>query len=327
MKSKLIFCLSFIIIFAQACSSSVSIPTTALATPTLVTPTAPAPAVTEAPATPTAIPTPESSPTPAGPKEGDTKAENGYTYTYTVVRTADGKAEYSGWFRPMTPTAINMMDWVWYLPDGAKGIAPITIFVEDNVPGADAIQVFTHSEIAKGQGGSNSYINALVTAFGNNNNDKWLTVRDGMEAGTQKYPVQFGNTSFDFYPSPKHGSIVYVFNPNNPVISKENGSVEWDDGQINHDHKFKTIFWGLDAQGNTLGGIASETPLNQLNPEELPIFPFYHVASIIGGTGGDLKLYSGGYSQLLQRMREGSQKSDPPYVEISTQTPSPTSTP
>ena len=60
MKSKLFFCLSAIIFFAQACSSSVSIPTTALATPTLVTPTAPAPtapAVAEAPATPTETPT------------------------------------------------------------------------------------------------------------------------------------------------------------------------------------------------------------------------------------------------------------------------------
>ena len=82
-----------------------------------------------------------------------------------------------------------MMDWVWYLPSGATGIAPITMLVEENVPGADAIQAFTHSEIAKGQGSSNSYINSLVTAFGNNNNDKWLTVRDGMEAGTQKYSV------------------------------------------------------------------------------------------------------------------------------------------
>jgi len=107
-------------------------------------------------------------------------------------------------------------------------------------------------------------------------------------------------------------------NYDNPALSaKEN---DWADGPI-YKHNFKATFWGLDAHGNTIGAIASQTPLNELNPDELPILPYYHVASIVGGTRSDLAKYSSGYSYLLQQMTQFSQRSDPPYVAVSKQTP------
>jgi hypothetical protein len=269
--------------------------------------------------------TPAPTATEAAQKVANTKVENGYTYTYTVVRTADGKQEYQGWFRPMTPMSIPMIEEQGsYLLDGkaAKNVAPITILVEEGVPGADAVQAFTHASVAGMN--NNRYIGFIITEFGNNNNDVWQQARNDFQAGTRKYSVQFGNTLYDWYPSPDHGSIVYILNPNDPAISKDNGFVTWTDAP--YGNKFSTIFWELDMQGNTQGGIASLTPLNQLNKNELDIFPFYHVASIIGGSGDDLKLYSGGYSQLLQQMMQNSEKSNPPYIEISTQTLSATPT-
>ena len=289
--------------------------TVPLAPPAVVTVAAPS---VEAPASPT------TASTEAGPKAGDTKVENGYTYTYTDIQ-ANGKEVYKGWFRPMTPTAIPMIDWPWYRPDGTQGkdIAPITIMVAEGVSGADVIQTFTHTELPKGQGGNNRYLGFIITEFGNNDNAAWAKARTELQAGTKKYSVKFGNTSYDWYPSPNHGSIVYVLNYNNPALSAKED--DWKDAPYNN--KFKATFWGLDSQGNTVGAIASQTPLNQLDPNELSIFPFYHVASIIGGSGSDLALYFSGYSQLLQHMMQSSIHSDPPYVEISTQTPSPTPTP
>ncbi len=205
-----------------------------------------------------------------------------------------------------------------------KDIVPITMFVEDNVPGADTIKAFTHTELPKRQG-NNMYIQFLLNYIGGQNNDEWVKMETGFQSGTLPYSVQFGNTSYDWYPSPNNGSTVYVLNYNNPVLSAKED--DWKDAPYNN--KFKATFWGLDSQGNTLGAIASQTPLNQLDQTELSIFPFYHVASIIGGSGSDLALYFSGYSQLLQHMMQSSIHSDPPYVEISTQAPSalPTPTP
>jgi|GEM_PF-5976321 len=317
MKASTIFSIFVLLLFLfSACNSIAPTPTVPVQAPETGVP---------AQATKTEAPTTEVSPTPAGPKEGDTKVENGYTYTYTDIQ-ANGKEVYTGWFRPMTPTAIPMIDWPWMRPDGTQGkdIAPITIMVEEGVPGGDAIQAFTHIPIPKGPG-NNRYLGYMITAFSNNDNAVWAQVMAALQAGTKKYSVQFGNTSYDWSPSPNHGSIVYVLNYTNPVLSAK--EYNWEDGPYYKDHQFKAAFWGLDSQGNTVGAIASQTPLNQLNKDELSIFPFYHVASIIGGSGSDLALYFGGYSQLLQHMMQNSLNSVPPYVEVSTQTPSPSPTP
>lgn len=313
-----------------ACTPTSTMPPSAIQAPTIT------PTNTQPTATPTTEPLPksaaESSPTPTGPKEGDTKVENGYTYTYTVIKTAEGKEAYQGWFRSMTPTAIPMYDWgQGYIPDGnggwiqAKNVSPITILVEENVSGAATIQSFTHKDLvslSKDQQSHELYIGYMMTFFGTTDEALAQSARE-QQSGTLKYPVQFGDTTFDWYPSPDHGAKVYILNYNNPTISKDSGAVEWKDAP--YDNSFRTTFWGLDAQGNAIGAIASKQPLDQLNQtgmfNELLIFPYYHVASMLGGTGGDLKQYSGGFSILLQKLMQYSERSDPPYVEITEQTP------
>ena len=214
-------------------SSKVTAPAEATATAPVpavgLTPTAPETPTSTA-AAPTATATAEASPTPAGPKEGDTKVENGYTYTYTVVKTADGKEAYEGWFRPMTPTAIPLFDWTTYVSDDSGGwklgkdIVPITMFVEEGVPGADAIKVFSHTELAKPAAvdKTNPYEETLNGEFvkyiygtGSSSNDG-TKMNTGLQSGTIKYPIQYGSKEYDWYPSPEHGVVVYVFNYKNP---------------------------------------------------------------------------------------------------------------
>ena len=100
-------------------------------------------------------------------------------------------------------------------------------------------------------------------------------------------------------------------------MTKENGFTDWADAPYkNH---FSIAYWGIDAKGNIIGAIASEQPLDKLDPnKELLILPFYHAASVLDNVGLDLMHY-GGYSGFLQVLIQNAEANNPPYIQTQIQ--------
>lgn len=344
MKPTFLLCISVIILIAQSCSSSnpvspTSFTLTAVAvTEATPTPTAPAstvevtqtiaPAVTEAP---TIAPTA----TETGPKEGDTKVENGYTFTYTVVKTADGKEPYTGWFRPMTLTPIPIWDYNIYAKDAAgnfvsgKAIGPIQVLVEEGVSGADTIQSLSHTKYQdlNSDQANNEYLDTVRPLFHmrflgspakTGQDDQWQELVTNLQDGDPKtgsITFTVSGKKFSWGPGPNEGSVVYVMNWDHAAPTKDNGFVQWKDN-TNIDN-FRSAFWGIDAEGNILGAIASEKPLNQLSDKQIRMLPFFHTISILDGED----MTARGFSTRLDLELDKAGQVLPPYIEINKSNP------
>ena len=72
--------------------------------------------------TPTQTPTITPTATEAGPKQGDTLIENGYTYTYMVIRSPEAnEVLHTGFFREFGNFDILPFPIGFYIPDGIGG--------------------------------------------------------------------------------------------------------------------------------------------------------------------------------------------------------------
>jgi len=329
MKPATLFCLIVILLLSQACNSSVptspSITTQTVGTPSITSPTT----VAITPTAPVETPTTEASPTPAAPKEGDTMVENGYTYTYTVIRSPDTKETlYTGWFRKMTLTALPLWDWSTYVPDGSGGwkvgqdVGPIQVLVEKGVPGADTIRSLEHTQYPDGQPNNNEYMETLYPLISKRFLGKWLDAASNEEWRQLQVDLQDGKPDtamitftvngkeYQWSPGPNVGSVVYVLNWDHAAPTKENGFVEWKDN-TNTD-RFRTAFWGIDDKGNILGAIASEKPLNELTYKQIRMMVLYDTIQILVGKD----MTDVGYGAVLNDFADISGKDNPPVIEI-----------
>ena len=268
-------------IVLAATATPTKTPATATITPTLT--------LTE---TPTFVLTP----TESEPKAGDTKVENGFTYTYTEIKSSGGK-EYLGYFRQLGKD-LPLWDLEGYYvavlnPDGksvaknadgsyqwqqAKNIAPINVFVE---LGADTsgIQSITHSPRPGTLQTTPDYIGRLSNEIFKHYLPSSAPTRDthalldaALQAGLVTYTITDGANTYTFPLSPTSGATIYAINSAN--ATKDNGFTQWVDGL--GDHNFSTAFWGADQKG-LIGAIASETPLSMLSDSELMMLPLWHL--------------------------------------------------
>ncbi|MCL5612154.1 MAG: hypothetical protein M1485_06325, partial [Chloroflexi bacterium] len=264
---------------------------------------------------------PESSPTPAGPKEGDTKAENGYTYTYTLIPES---GQYL-WVRPMGQISFYPWQSLW-APDGigvdgkpqykssspSNNIGPTTVMVDIRVDEAEASVPGKHILSTLSQGfhpemdTNVRYNQFLDTAlYDGYYNTKKLPKID-FQWNTD---LQDGKIAYTFYVngvphtvpiSPQSGATIYVLpydDSNKP--SDANGFWEWSD--MPYKTQFRTAFWGVNDKG-IIGAIAVNKPLNELNPFEVRLLAIWHEATVVDNANKDVK--GAGFSILAQLLAE-----------------------
>jgi len=242
---------------------------------------------------PTAVPTP----TEAGPKVGNTKVENGFTYSLKHIETPDGK-EYVGYFRQV---AVDLPFWDWtggYVPilnpdgksvaknaDGslqyqqAKNVGPINVLVELGVPDEFAIKSIMHNPRPADLQRQGDYIGAIGGEMtkhylpGNGlSQDSTNILYAALQSGAVTHTFKDGDKSYTFPVSPESGATVYVINYDNATTDK--GFSRWNDGFSGYN--FATAFWGVDQKG-VIGAIASETPLSTLTDNQLLMLPLWHM--------------------------------------------------
>jgi hypothetical protein len=327
--SQIVTYILFALIFASCTTSPASV-TSTIAIPSET----PQPTQTTT-STPTLTPTITPTATEAGPKVGDTKVEviNGVTetFTYHVETNADGQEVARGWFRPL------IVDMPFYnlsralTPDGnggliqGKDVGLITVYVEDNVPGDETIQSFIHPAVPfKNYTQWSEYDNFVDTSlfehyFGTNSPFTPTTKQNeayfkDIEDGNFPYTFMIVSTpiTWNIGPGPDSGGAkIFVTGYTDDATMKQNGFTVW------HDEKnmnFATKFDGLDAQGNLLGEIAVNKPLNELTNKELSILPLYHVTTVIDNPNQDVSQV--GFDGLLQGLIQHATTDTPPEITI-----------
>lgn len=290
------------------------------ATPTPV-PTATATS-TEIPASPTA--------TEAGPKEGKTMVENGYTYTYTVIP----ESGYKGWFRPMAD--MPLVPWLAkYVPDGSGGyvestnrnnIGPTRLLVEKGVEGEQAIKALTQRQLERGVTFP-YYVEQIYTWI----RTRYEEINPNADDYKRNTDLQNGNISFKFHAGPKEytwtisphsGATIYVVKNDPAHLTEENGFWTWVDGP--YGTHFSTAFWGVDQNG-IVGAISLDKSLDQLDPFELRIIPLYHQVAVLKHDD----VQGVGFDGPLQMIVTFAGRENPLVIEIENRPviPTPTLTP
>lgn len=295
-----------------------------------------APAVVE---TPTTAPTP----TEVAPKEGDTKivVENGkdIIYTYRIVKSEDGKEQYHGYFKLVTPKTLPTYDWDTYVPDGKGGyrfgedILPKQVFIEEGVPDADILYSLTHIQTSDGTVNNEEYMRTLSPQVFKRyydyfptakDNPTWQKLQQELQDGkpdTAQLTITIGGKEYKWSPGPKVGTVVYVIKWDNAAPTPENGFKEWEEPGLNH---FRSVFWGIDAKGQLIGAISSQNPLKDLTDIQIREMVLFHDISALYFKD----LTDVGYSLPLYDFAESSGAETPPQIIINkNESPAPTTTP
>ncbi len=263
------------------------------------------------------------------------QTENGATTTYVyreIIPASKDEPLYRGWFRLLTPKPIPAWDWAntYVLKDSSwvtsKNVMPITVYLEEGVAGGEVIQSLAHAdsqlEDRNDYRYSGSFDPELIfdRFLGWDKSadlyptDKWQAFRselqdDRIDTAAIRFSVS-GN-EYTWAPSPTMGTVVYIMNWDN-TNKDENGFVEWQ-GYPDTEH-FRSAFWGVDENGNIIGGITSKTPLNDLSLPERKIrwMVLYHTISILDSE--DLTDYGFGSEAYLFAGLAG--EGTPPYIII-----------
>ena len=322
--SQIVAYILFALLFASCATSPIL---TATPTETLQ----PTQVITE---TPTQTPTITPTATEAGPKEGDTKVENGITYTYTVIRGADGHIEFSNFTNSLI-TNMPAYDFLLY----QKGAIPTTLLVENTVLGQEGITFSHQTPIQSPDLTMTRYDQFFITSVIENYfhksrayvpsfNDQDKMFSDLAKGGNFPVPIKDGTNSFIWNvgsgavgPGLSGGAKIIVRNFDEMVPSKANNIDEWHD---ENNVYFRTVYDGVDADGNLVGEISVgeyvnkapvNKPLNELTPKELAILQFFHVASALDiENNGDVT--NAGYGSLLQSLLDYAFTGNPPQIVI-----------
>ena len=317
-----------LMVFLAGCAPALSAGTEAPST--LVLPTEakqpPAPAMTE---TPTASPTP----TESGPKVGDQIIKDGITYTYTDVKSPDGKHEYLGYFGPVAVNLpfMNQKDAQYPAlnPDGktfaknadgsiryqvARDLVPTTVMVELGTLDGSSIKSITHPSVSLQQGTSTDYFGAfyadVIKHFLHTSSptvDQLNLLGAALQRGDVTYTVSDGTTSYTLPISPDTQSIVYVINPAN--ATKEKGFIDWSNPGTKH--VFHSAFWGMEGH-QAISLMASDTPLSQLTDQELLVFPLWFTSNAVDNPN----VYAAGFTGAVQRDIQFAMKASPPQFVV-----------
>jgi len=299
-----------LILFMASCAAIPSPTPTSTSAPTLTS-------------TVTLTPLPSATPTNSPPKDGDTKLENGETFIYKIIQSSDSQGQqYSGWFRKLTPTAIPVYDWSEIGSPGGKDIGPMVVYVQEGVSGADGIKSITHPVLTLSDARNSTYEHFMD---GKLNEDYYhpkccashtytatqlAPFFGSLQSGTMDYTFTNGSQKYPWYLGPKSGSVVYVIDFDKATPEKSNGFLEWRD--LPNQIRFRSVFWGVDEQGNILGAISSEKSLDQLDDTELRLMVLYHITAVLDEK--DVTDY--GFGVLPEMMSEQAGKDKPPYIQI-----------
>jgi len=322
--SQIVAYILFVLFFAS-CATSPAYLETATAIPS-ETPQ-PTQTLTE---TPTQTPTITPTATEAGPKEGDTKVENGITYTYTVIRGADNHVEFSGFTNLLTKMPAYDLDFSFSGPLEGKSVVPTTILVENTVPGQNGITFSHQIPVNSPDFTPTRYDQFFLGALNANYFHKGsgylpsLTEQNTMKADIAKggnFPISVtdGTNTFTWNigagvvgPGLSGGAKIIVRNFDEMVPSNTNNIDEWHDENNVH---FRTVYDGVDAQGDLVGEISVDKPLNELTPKELMVLPLFHIATALDiSNNGDVTTV--GYDILLQSLLDYAFTGNPPQIAI-----------
>ncbi len=334
MKNKyIVIVLLFTFILASCAPAAIVVKTeTTIPTSTFT----PVPTVTMTPS-PTIEPSPTVVPTEAGPKAGDTKVENGFTYAYKEIKTPEG--EYKGWFRPLavniplhdrggsySPTLNPDGQTVATNSDGsvawqaAKNLGPTNVYIELGVANEQAIRAITHTPHTEFF--ENMYDVTIATRldedFVQARGIPPVAVQNLFNAKLQNGKIAYnfldGQTPYTWVVGPDSGATIYVVNYDNAAPAPDNGFWEWlipTVGKPRSDWpKFRTAFWGVDGHG-IIGAIASEKPMSD---EELRMIPIWHEATVIGNHDKDV--YGSSFSIFVQMLLQNTHTTQFPQLNI-----------
>jgi len=324
---KQIFLCLFFIMVVTSCANAAPTPfasSTAAETATRVATQTPS-------STPTAVPTP----TEAGPKVGDTKVENGFTYTYTEVKSPDGVKEYAGYFRPLAVNIPFIDNNGMYAPilgpdgksvlknpdgknqwQGAKSIGPTTVYVELGVQDEFIIKSIGHTPHPIPFQKTTQYEDRMLAVMlqhyfhtDNSTQDQNDVYFAAIQSGKVSYTFTDGSKTYTWPFSPESGATVYVVNYNNVAPTAENGVKQWSAAPSNH--VFRTAFWGVDQKG-IIGMIASEKPFSELTDFELRMLPIWHIAVVMHNAD----VTKAGFDQFVQEQVQMADKQPWPQLTI-----------
>ncbi len=338
MKIANILAVLLVALILASCAPAVIVVSTETTIPTSTFTPVPAATVTiEATPTIEVSPTVTTVPTEAGPKAGDTKVENGFTYAYKEIKTPEG--EYKGWFRPL---AVNIplydrggMYSPTLNPDGktvatnsdgsvawqaAKNIGTTNVYIELGVANEQAIRAVTHTPHTKFFENmydvtiSTRLTEDFVQAHGIPPGAAMDLFNGKLQNGKIAYNFLDGQTPYTWVVGPDSGATVYVVNYDNVAPDPDNGFWEWLIPNVNKPrsdwHKFRTAFWGVDGHG-IVGAIASEKPMSD---DELRMLPIWHEATVIGNHDKDV--HGSGLSIFLQMLLQYSHTKELPQLNI-----------
>lgn len=277
---KHLFCLFLLSVFLVSCANAVTSPPEFTET---IPPTSTVEPTATIALTPTETPDPNMPPGATGFDEKGQYIKETAEGTFTWTEKTDaitGEIVFSEWTRPITDEeGIPVVDFVY---DDIKDIGSIHVYVSDKVIESANLPLFVHTNKTPEQGNDNDLTSrAIVTIFERVNSRS----PSGPEMHDFLTKMLNGDISIDFFTVDPSQTYSVKFNPDfrPQVFVTDWDSLEGEPDITNNPIgiSLRSKILGVDEDGNLMGVIATNVPLDTLTEEQWVEIILFHTASVI----------------------------------------------